>query len=214
MVGPSAVTTWGVEMDFFEQPRRPDPEPEPPHPAPAPWMGPPEAEVGCTIALDPTLVSTPTVAVAVTSVTAWSSGFGVCWTVWARRSMRHLFDIGDGGRRHGDDPLPVDGFRYGIDLGAQGRVTSLDRPPWVDSDESPTGPLLWPGGGGGSDRMVSHDTFVWPLPSDDVSFVVEWRAQGLSLTRMPLDGDAIRAAASRAVRLWPDVDGHVHPSTG
>jgi hypothetical protein len=37
-----------------------------------------------------------------------------------------------------------------------------------------------------------------------VTFVASWPKQGVAETRVELDGAAIRAAAQRAVTLWPE----------
>lgn len=44
-----------------------------------------------------------------------------------------------------------------------------------------------------------------PLPPDGpVTFVAAWLLYGVAETRVELDGSAIRAAAARAVILWPE----------
>jgi hypothetical protein len=46
---------------------------------------------------------------------------------------------------------------------------------------------------------------VHPLPPDGpVTFVAAWPEYGAAETRAGLDGAAIRAAAARAVSLWPE----------
>ena len=44
-----------------------------------------------------------------------------------------------------------------------------------------------------------------PLPSDGpVTLVTSWLKYGVAESRAELDGASIRAAAERAVTLWPD----------
>ena len=44
-----------------------------------------------------------------------------------------------------------------------------------------------------------------PLPPyGPVTFIVSWLAQGVTEARAEVDGAVIRAAADRAVTLWPD----------
>ncbi|KJE19767.1 hypothetical protein FF36_05966 [Frankia torreyi] len=46
--------------------------------------------------------------------------------------------------------------------------------------------------------------WLWPLPPDGpLTFVAEFLARGLPESRVTVDGAAIRAAAGRAVDLWP-----------
>ena len=61
------------------------------------------------------------------------------------------------------------------------------------------------GGSRGSDRRWDGDFRVHPLPPDGpVTFVVSWLVKGVAEARAQVDGAAVRAAASRAVELWPD----------
>jgi hypothetical protein len=44
--------------------------------------------------------------------------------------------------------------------------------------------------------------WLWPLPEDGLEWIVEWPYQGISETRTPLDGAAVRDAAARARDVW------------
>jgi hypothetical protein len=69
----------------------------------------------------------------------------------------------------------------------------------------PGGLVLQPGSSGSSGRRWDGDFWVHPLPPDGpVTFVAAWPAYGVAETRAELDGAAIRAAAARAVALWPE----------
>ena len=52
-----------------------------------------------------------------------------------------------------------------------------------------------------------------PRADVQVTFVASWLAYGVTETRAQVDGSAIRAAASRAIELWPD-DPDDEPSSG
>ncbi len=54
-------------------------------------------------------------------------------------------------------------------------------------------------------RRARRPAWAHPLPPDGpVTLVVSWPAQGIEEARAELDGAAIRAAAQRAVTLWPE----------
>jgi len=61
------------------------------------------------------------------------------------------------------------------------------------------------GSSGGSERRWDGLFWVHPLPPDGpVTSVASWPGYGVTETRAELDGAAIRAAAARAVILWPE----------
>jgi hypothetical protein len=60
-------------------------------------------------------------------------------------------------------------------------------------------------GGGGSAYAWDQNFWIHPLPPDGpVTLVASWLEHGVTEKRADLDGTAIRAAAARAVSLWPD----------
>ncbi len=71
-----------------------------------------------------------------------------------------------------------------------------------DADDPLPGPMLSPSGGSGSDRAVDHTSWLWPLPTGSLAFVVQWQDEGIEQQRIPLDADAVRAAAANAIHLW------------
>jgi hypothetical protein len=76
------------------------------------------------------------------------------------------------------------------------------RPPDDDDDGRL---VLQQGGGGGSSCSQDWDFWVHPLPPDGpVTLVGSWVEHGIAESRAELDGAAIRAAAGRAVTLWPE----------
>jgi hypothetical protein len=67
-------------------------------------------------------------------------------------------------------------------------------------------------GGGGSSCSQDWDFWVYPLPpGGPVTLVASGAERGIAEWRAELDGAAIRAAAGRAVTLWPEEasNGHV-----
>jgi hypothetical protein len=60
-------------------------------------------------------------------------------------------------------------------------------------------------GGGGGESAWNYDFCIHPLPPPGpVTVIASWLAHDITETRAELDGDAIRAAAGRAVTIWPD----------
>jgi hypothetical protein len=59
------------------------------------------------------------------------------------------------------------------------------------------------------DRLeVLATDWVWPLPPDGpLSFVVQWPAQGVLLTRAGVEAVGIVQAAAQDERLWPEGPG-------
>jgi hypothetical protein len=147
--------------------------------------------------------------VAVGSVRAYPNGFEFTVHVRLRRAdeehghgMSDPFDWHASGS-HGTTRDRA--LRLGI-LYADGRraATTSRRPMHPEGGEA--GELvLQQGGSSGSDLRWDGDFWVHPLPPDGpVTFVASWLAYGVTETRAQVEGSAIRAAASRAIELWPD----------
>ncbi|CAN5689755.1 hypothetical protein BH24ACT15_BH24ACT15_08350 [soil metagenome] len=187
-------------MNFFDHPIARPPQPEQP-PMP-PWMGPPDDQVGVLVPFIPTVARGADVAVVLAGLTAYPDGVIVAIHVRAREPRPRLFDVLHG--HHGEEPSPG-GLRFGFDLGEQGRVTNMGLDPRMMDDrgphDPPPGPVLASSGGGGSDRAVDHTSWLWPLPTGPLTFVVQWQDEGIEQQRIPLDADAVRAAAD-AIQLW------------
>ncbi|MGW8375538.1 ankyrin repeat domain-containing protein [Streptomyces sp. ODS28] len=116
------------------------------------------------------------------------------------------------------------GPRVGLLLSDRRRVTNLDAVRPVDA-EQPTDHL-----DSGEGTALQHDVGGQPLtlrqlqqldggysgrlglhlsalpPEGPLTLVVEWPEEGLRETRTALDAGMLRAAAARAVEVWPDLD--------
>jgi hypothetical protein len=187
-------------MSFFEsipQPPRP-PTGRPRRPV---WSRPDAVIPGC-IAADLMLIRTEQAAVAVTTVNAYPNGFEFIVRVHARDPEKlppDPFGWHRPGLRPREPPL-----RLGV-MYADGRRTATTAGRPRPSDD-PAGRLVLTRGGGGGDEHSWRTSFwVYPLPAEGpVTLVVSWPEQGIPEARGELDGAAIRAAARRAVVLWPD----------
>ena len=193
-------------MSFFES----IPQPPPPEPV---WQRRPDwmrsdAVIPAPVPAAVVLIRAERVAVAVGSVRADPNGFE--FTVHIRLRLEDEagwpgnsdpFDRQRPPRGHGSG----DQLRLGV-LYADGRRAATTGPHYRPPDDDDDGHLvLQQGGGGGSGRSQDWDFWVHPLPPDGpVTLVASWTEHGIAESRAELDGAAIRAAAERAVTLWPE----------
>jgi hypothetical protein len=196
-----------VDAPFFEPPEPFLPEPPGPRP---PWFGRPDNVLGSAVPVELLLARTPDVAVTVTGVVAYAEGFELTCSVRLRhRSDPHAwpFDLQGPTRppfKGGE--LPPDLLRFGLQYSDGAKATSVGpgRTPPPDPQAAPQGPVLMPQGGGGGGHRWEHQFWVWPVPPPgELTFVCEWPAEGIPLTRVTVDAGLIRAAAERAEVLWP-----------
>jgi hypothetical protein len=191
-------------MSFFEPPP-PPPEPEP-QPRPPQWMGPPGNAVGAVVPLGLVLARTDDVAVAVGGVVAYPNGLELSLAVRTRRVLEGPLHLPYHPHRR-RDPLAPDVFRFGVQFADGRKATTLGEPfGRAFAEEAPDIVLISHGGGGGG-RRWDQSFWLWPLPpAGTLSFVCEWPAFGIELTRHDIDADLVLEAAARAVVLWPEDD--------
>jgi hypothetical protein len=201
-------------MGFFDSLPKPVP-PEPPqyfqHP---PWVEPGRNIMPATLAVDGVLVRTPTVGVFADGFRVYPYGFSFGITILIN---------GSAGEEQAEDPFrlyprfrqteptPADrdnALRIGVEF-PNGRGASIFSPREPeDESEAPQPPVISLEGAnsGGSNRWTLG-FWVWDLPkSGDVSIVYSWLARSVPESRLTLDGEILRAAAARAVVLWPEPD--------
>jgi len=197
--------------EFFEPPP-PQPEPEPFRPPP--WHGPPSNVLGGFVPIRLLLARTEHGLLSADGLNAYPTGFAFALVVQARPSEddRLLdWDPFSPPRRRGiqrRDPrspgIAPEVLRFGIQFSDGSKATNL-RPPQPTPNESPTGPVLicHGGGGGGTEWRLSY--WTWPLPPPGpLTFVCEWPARGIPLSRVEMDAGLILDAAKEAEVLWPD----------
>jgi hypothetical protein len=169
----------------------------------------PDAVIPGSVPAELLLVRTDQVAVAVGSVRAYPNGFEFTVHSRLRRVDREIGPSGDPfswHRRFHGAHAPADVLRLGV-LYADGRRTATTSSR-VPAGDSPGQLVLSQQGGGGSARRWDQGFWVHPLPPDGpVMLIASWLEHGVTEARAELDGTAIRAAAGRAISLWPDEPG-------
>ena len=192
-------------MSFFDSVPQPPPAPEP-LPAARPAWEQPDAMIPGSVPGELMLIRTGQVAVAIGSVRAYPNGFEFTVHVRLRDEDEDepvWHDPFDRFGRRGRQP-PADVLRLGL-LYADGRRAATTSHWWPGEDADPGRLFLEQGGSGGSSRRWDGEFWVHPLPPEGpVTFVASWPQYGAAETRAELDGSAIRAAAGRAVMLWPE----------
>jgi hypothetical protein len=187
-------------MGFFEAFDPPEPPREPVEYRQPPWVGPPPNVRPASVAFDAVLAQTPELAAWVSGGAASPQGLAFSLVVVSRR--RPVAD---------DDPLwPRPGrdatVRFGVGF-ADGRRATMDAPPWRQVTEGDRAPeiVLMGRGGHGSMRGWAREVWLWPLPPEGpVTFAFAWPSEGIEEVTVEVDSAPIRAAAARAVQLWPD----------
>ncbi|MDQ6947642.1 MAG: hypothetical protein M3256_15575 [Actinomycetota bacterium] len=187
-------------MAFFTPPP-PRPPWEPPQPLLREWDE-PDDSLGREVPLQFVIARSHAAIVAVRRITAYHNGFA--FDVSVRLLPGHeLSDpsdfVGVQALRRTDGGLPDELFRFGLEFANGATVTSLEVA-GTGGPTRPTTPILAGGGGGGGDGRFDMRYWVWPLPPPGkLTFLSEWPAHGLPLTRCEIDSEPIRTAAGGPV---------------
>lgn len=202
--------------DFFEPPPKPPP-PEPRYRTP-PWFGPPRGTLPGTVVRDHPLARTDKVAVCVTRLAAYPTGFEFDLVTMSAGDQEELDPLmfHPPHHFHGGDPgvIPPEMLRIGVQFADGSKATNTSG--FHHSSERPAGPIMQAGGGGGGGGSWRQTQWVWPLPPPgSLVLACEWPALDIPLTRLELDAQAILDAATHAQVIfsdehlpdWPDEGG-------
>jgi hypothetical protein len=199
-----------MSEDFFEPPPPPEPEPEPEPRSLPPWVGAPRGMLPGVVAHTLVIAHNDRVAVCVTRLGAYPTGFEFELHAMAAPDQDEL-DIDPllfGPHRHhrrrpgSEQELPDDMLRFGVQFSDGRKATNTAG--WHHDDEPPAGPVMHEGGGSGGGGDWRQDYWVWPLPPPGpLLFVCEWPALAIPVTRAEIDAQLVLDAASRAQVLFP-----------
>lgn len=180
-----------------------------------PWLGSPANALPGIAPLRFVLAKTESLVLTVSSVRAYRSGFE--FTLGVR--VRDGSDAGlDDFLRLMHRPTTSSGelhpsfLRLGLEYPDGGKATNVTdiyrrRLALRKEEAPPHGPGLQMGGGQSDSFSGAAEAWAWPLPSKGpLSFVCEWPARALPLTKLTVDGSAIVEASTHSRLLWGDTE--------
>jgi len=178
--------------------------------------------LGAAVALQKVVARTPDLVIAVVGVVGYPQGFEFSCLIRHRLGLPGTGLIHGGGRSPGRPSTPGglsdDQFRIGVQFADGTKATNvagIARRHAPDAGEQRPGAVMTPMGGGGGGHSWSQRMWVWPLPPPGpLSFVTEWPSEGVELSRVDVDAEAIRSAADGAEVLWPADEGGAVPPGG
>ena len=210
-------------MGFFDSMPAPVP-PEPPrHRRPPPWHHPGHDVAPAVLAVDGLLVHRPALAVFLTGFEVYPHGFTFGVTVLRRRvGGRTTFGVhednpfGPHWLRRRDEVRQAERYlRFGVQFAdGRGSAARVGYHPIPGHESSPEPPVMSPHRGHGGEGDWEQGYWIWGLPGQgDVALVYSWFDENVPESRFEVDGDALRAAAGRAVRLWTEPGGEEGAAT-
>jgi hypothetical protein len=210
-------------MGFFDS----FPPPEPPKPPRRPrrpaWRSPGRNVKPVALAVDDILVRREELAVYVGDFSIYPNGFTLTVTTlrrprlgsggWDGHPAHHPNPFGPRRGRGGVGPAeePEELLRFGVRF-ADGRSAAVEglgawRGDGGRDVEPPTPPVVSMHSGHGNESEWVQGLWVWGIPEQgDVELIYSWLAESVPESRVEVDGDAVRAAAARAVTLWDEPD--------
>ncbi|BDO42105.1 hypothetical protein [Cellulomonas sp. NTE-D12] len=167
----------------------------------------PENEIGSAVPVSVVLVRTDDVAVAITSVTAFTTGVALTVAVRMRVPPAGLDRPGDLYRLvslYPQPDVPLDRrLLFGVEY-ADGRAATNLSDDFGSPAPSADEPMLAPTGGGGDEFSVDHAYFLSPVPPDGpLAFVCSWPVCGIPETRHVVEHLELTTASARSTILWP-----------
>jgi hypothetical protein len=190
----------------------------PPEPQRPTWFGPPEHELGITIALESVIARSESGVVGISHAVVYSTGVAFDFVARARGLSRsqanrlfqeqHMFE---------EEDLPDSLLRIGFEFADGRRASNLGG--WrahrklMTPNAEPEDPVLVPhaGGGGNAARgevSLQPGYWLWPLPpSGPLRIVCEWPIVEIPLTTIEIDGGKLVEASGRRIDLFPPTVG-------
>jgi hypothetical protein len=161
------------------------------------------------LALELVLARTEKVAIAIPRVYGYPEGFEIELRVISGADGAELdsrlYRAGRAGHLDLDDRglPPPEMLRFAVEFADGSRVTNT-MPFAKDLHVKPDGPVMLAQGGGGGAGNWRQSLWVWPLPpAGSLTFVCEWPALQIPVTRRTLDAQDILDAVGRAEVLFP-----------
>jgi hypothetical protein len=177
-------------------------------------MGPPYGVLPGAVALEVVVAQNNQAAVYIGRCAAYPTGLDLELHVLASASAGDDLDPSLNGIYHrpGGKSTYEEMLRFGVSFADGRRASNLGG--FTPPGEEPEGPVLLGMGGGGGGGRWHQGFWMWPLPpAGPLSFVCEWPAAGIALTRVEVDSQPIRDAADRSRKLSPNEDSGVPGGT-
>jgi len=196
---------WGVNYSSvtldpktFFPPPPPAPPEEPRTPVPE-WARPPAAELGTRLPLRQLIVSRANVAIVLTDLIAYSTGFSFGLEILLHEPWRADQTLLPSPRNEG----VANALKVAVEFENGRRATSLD-PHRAWTGKYPDPPFMQVLGyqyGTGQSR-IRLGWWVWPIPKGSVRIELEWPGEGVPLTALELGMDDVRSASGSEIALW------------
>jgi hypothetical protein len=195
-----------------------------------PWLAAPSGTLPGVVPLELILARTAQVAVGVTRLGAYASGFELELLTMASDEAEELDPLFFEGRRmrprsrqSAASEIPDGMLRFGVEFADGRKATNTADQPLANlaggtisvsaavsesgKVQAPAAPVLRLGGGGGGGGNWRQSVWIWPLPPPGrLTFVCQWAEAGIELTRSDIDAQVILDAAARAQVIFTDAD--------
>jgi hypothetical protein len=168
------------------------------------WLQPPWRLLGSPVALALVIGQSDSAIVAVQNALVYPQGLEFQFDIRCLDEdlIHDLFRLEH--RRKGSPPDEF--LRLGVEFANGRRATNVDGIGGVAHRVDEDGATLHPLGGSGTFRRLERRMWLHPLPDKNpFTFVCEWPAVGISLSRTELDVKPLIEATARTVELWPNV---------
>lgn len=195
-----------------------------------PWLAAPSGTLPGVVPLELILARKAQVAVCVTRLGAYASGFELDLVTMASDEAEELDPLLFEGRRmhrcrrQGTaSEIPDEMLRFGVEFADGRKATNtadqslanlaggtMNVSTLMSESETiqrPAAPVLKLGGGGGGGGNWRQSVWIWPLPPPGrLTLVCQWLGAGIELTRSDIDAQLILDAAARAQVIFADAD--------